>query len=71
MKKYLENFLNEFNYENDAKQSLISDFDKIYANEKALNLYNQALAVYDKDRYCNYKRLIKIRKKLYSNRLLY
>ena len=28
MKKYLENFLNEFNYENDAKQSLISDFDK-------------------------------------------
>ena len=31
MKKYLENFLNEFNYEDDAKQSLINDFDKIYS----------------------------------------
>jgi release factor glutamine methyltransferase len=38
MKKYLENFLNEFNYDDDAKQSLISDFDKIYSSEKALEL---------------------------------
>ena len=62
MKKYLENFLNEFNYEDDAKQSLINDFDKIYSNENALELYKQALALYDKDRLCNYGDILKLSK---------
>ncbi len=62
MKKYLENFLNEFNYDDDAKQSLISDFDKIYSSEKALELYKQGLALYDKDRFCNYGEIIKLSK---------
>ena len=62
MKEYLVNFLNEFDYEPSAKESLISDFNKIYANEKALDLYKQVLAIYDKDRFCNYSDLLKMSK---------
>ncbi len=62
MQAYLKNFLNEFNYEDDAKQSLINDFDKIYANEKALNIYKEVISIYDKDRFCDYANLIKMSK---------
>ena len=55
MRTYLCGFLEDFQYPRDAADVLLDAYDRIDANAEARELWTQAIALYEADRYCNYE----------------
>ena len=69
MRQYLEAFFEEFEYEKEDKEYLLSVYDKICADEFAASCFKEAIGLYDLTIECDYRRIINLAemaaKKLY------
>ena len=60
MKNYLVDFLPEQGYTTEDSEYLLSIYDKIVADEKALAVWEDALSLYDESAECDYKEILKM-----------
>lgn len=60
MKNYIAGFLPEQGYTTEDGEYLLSIYDKIAENDKALAVWEEALALYDESVECDYKKILKL-----------
>ena len=58
MRAYVIDFMNEYGYPEDAKDTLISAFDKIESSPEAHKIWFDTLALYDENHNCDYEKVL-------------
>ena len=58
MKKYLQEFLVQFDYPVESHQVFLDEFNKIYSNDEYISTFNCLLKRYSDDMLCDYVKLI-------------
>ncbi len=62
MKNYLVNFMNDFGYPDDAKNVLLSAYEKTYANQSYLDGFIKVSSAYEKDASMDFSAVINLSK---------
>ena len=58
MRAYITNFMSEFSYPDNAREVLLSTYDKIVANPEARAIWDDALFAYNENINCDYEGII-------------
>ena len=58
MRAYITNFMSEFSYPDNAREVLLSTYDKIVANPEARAIWDNALSAYNENINCDYEGII-------------
>lgn len=58
MRTYIHNFLNEYQYPENARETLLNAYDKIVGNAEACSVWNEAIALYEANHKCDYGKII-------------
>lgn len=58
MRAYIHDFLMEYNYPDSAISTLISTYDKIYANPETAKILDDMLSLYEADHNCDYEKVL-------------